>query len=115
MKALSIILISAIAISVFGTLFHSFLARRNTHVVKRVNQGLMNIYMGTMFISISFILFLEINRSVFQYLTTSFILIIGLINLYYGIKNWRYFSKLSKEEQELAEKDLQQNIKQQEE
>lgn len=103
MEALMILLISLICISIFGTFFNSILSRRHQGISKHLYRARMNIYMGIMFLSIALLQFITIQTTMTQVVFISIIFGLGLINLYYGIKNHRYFKQLGQREQEVSQ------------
>lgn len=95
MEAIGIVLVSVICITIFGTFYHSIMQRRTKDVARRIYRARMNIHMGLLFLSIA-ILQLTIPGSFWlRHVFIFFIFAVGLINLYYGVKHWRYFRQLS--------------------
>jgi hypothetical protein len=91
MEAIGIVLVSIICITIFGTFYHSIMSRRMEGVAKRIYQARMNIHMGLMFLSIAILQLTIPGSSWLRYTFIFFIFAVGLINLYYGVKYWRYF------------------------
>ena len=103
MEALLILLISLICISIFGTFFNSILSRRHQGISKHLHRARMNIYMGVMFISIALLQLVTIQTTTLQGVFIAVIFGLGLINLYYGIKNHRYLKQQAQRKQEASQ------------
>jgi uncharacterized membrane protein len=103
MQVVGILLISLILITVFGTFFNSILQRRNHGMVKRLYQARMNINMGIMFISIAALQLTMPGSSILRYFLLFLIIMVGLINLYYGIKYRRYYTEMMKQQSEATQ------------
>jgi uncharacterized membrane protein len=103
MQVVGILLICLILITVFGTFFNSILQRRNQGMVKRLYQARMNINMGIMFISIAALQLTMPGSSILRYFLLFLIIMVGLINLYYGIKYRRYYTEMMKQQSEATQ------------
>lgn len=98
MHAIGILLVSLIGVTIFGTIFYSIRYRRSQGVAKGIYQAYMNMNMGAMFISIATLQLLIPSSSWLRHLLIFLIFALGLINLYYGVKNYRYFKRVSNRE-----------------
>ncbi|MBA4495269.1 YtpI family protein [Paenactinomyces guangxiensis] len=95
MQAVTILLVSVICITIFGTFFHSMMSRRTKGISRRIYQARMNISMGIMFVSIAILQLTTPGGSWLRYTFIFLIFALGVINLYYGVKHRRYFLQLT--------------------
>lgn len=86
------ILLSLILITLFSTLYFSLMSRRNQGKIRELHRARMNISMGILFLAFAIHL-LMIAPSTWGYVLNTLILLIGLINLYYGFKQRRLLLK----------------------
>lgn len=80
-------------LSLFGTLFYSIQSHRSKGLRQAIYRAWMNLFMGTLFVAIAG------HLATFQVPTLGYVLIgiiafLGLINLYYGWKNRKYYTEL---------------------
>ncbi|MGA8944110.1 MAG: YtpI family protein [Thermoactinomyces sp.] len=94
MAVFMIVLVSLICLSIFGTFFNSILSRRKQGVYKQIYRARMNVNMGIMFISIAILQIISIPLSVMQGFLMALVFGLGSVNLYYGIKNGRYYKHI---------------------
>ncbi len=94
-----IVLVSLICLSIFGTFFNSILSRRKQGVNKQIYRARMNVNMGIMFISIAILQTISIPVSFMQGTLMAMIFGLGFINLYYGIKNSRFYKQLQNKQE----------------
>jgi hypothetical protein len=100
MELLGAVLASIICLTIFGTFYHSILSRRTDGVTKRLHQARMNLYMGAMFLAIGGLQFLLPGYSPLRVSLILLIMGIGLVNLYYGLKNLRHFGNVAQNPEE---------------
>lgn len=84
-----ILLLVLICISTFFFVYESVLSRREdvpSHLQLR-HRARMNIHMGILFLSISLLHLTSSSTNWIRYVLIGVIAIIGVVNLYYGIKN----------------------------
>lgn len=88
-------------ISLFGTLFYSIQSRRSQGMEQAIFRSWMNLCMGILFVSIAGHL-ATFGLPTVGYVLVGLIAVLGLINLYYGWKNRRYYTALLLEKQNQA-------------
>ncbi|SFI82855.1 YtpI family protein [Thermoflavimicrobium dichotomicum] len=98
MNLVLIIIITLFILSTFGTIYHSIMKRKSVSIKRQLNQAWMNIYMGILFISIAILLLLAPDYRAWRLVLISLIFLLGMINLYYGIKNKRLLSQENNQE-----------------
>lgn len=80
-------LLSLFIISLCAVIFYWFSYRRTKGAVRAKNQGLMNIAMGILYLSIASIELLTLTfTSAFAYVLLGIISFLGVISIYYGWK-----------------------------
>jgi hypothetical protein len=88
------LLVTAILVGAFGTLYNSIRSRRTQGIAALIHRARMNIHMGVLFISIASLqLFLK-GDSFLRLTLISLIFVLGALNLYYGIRNLTRFTKV---------------------
>lgn len=94
MKELLIIITVGLGLlSLAGTLFYSIHSRRTSGLKQAIYRAWMNIFMGLLYLAISGHLAL-FQLPALGYVMVAAIAFLGLINLYYGWKNRRYYTDL---------------------
>lgn len=89
------ILLGLIACSLFGSVLFSVRYRRQTSRKTRgIYAAKMNMCMGIMLVSISMIQLLLFSASTVRSIVGAVILLLGLFNLFAGIRNYGMFSRL---------------------
>ncbi|MBA4601587.1 YtpI family protein [Thermoactinomyces mirandus] len=99
MTVFMIILVSLICLSIFGTFFNSILSRRKQGVHKQIYRARMNVNMGIMFISIAILQIISISLSIIQGILMALVFGLGFVNLYYGIKNSRFYKQIQNKQE----------------
>ncbi len=99
MDFLFILVISLTILTTFGILYFSIMKRRTTGFRHHLHQAWLNISMGSLFISISLLLFLTPDYRLWRMVLISLIFLLGCINLYAGIRNYRQLQAHQKKEQ----------------
>ncbi|TCS96760.1 YtpI family protein [Hazenella coriacea] len=98
MNFVGILILVITGLTLFGTLFYSIMSRRTTGTTKQLYRSYMNMSMGTLFVCIAVIQW-SLPGSSWLRLTLIFLIFaLGLINVYYGFKNWRYFRQTSEKQ-----------------
>lgn len=97
MNAISLLLLVAIIIATIFFFANSYASRRTEGNQRKLYQAKTNISMGILFIAIGAFQLLLPTHHWIRALLISFILILGLINLFYGIRNWRKFRTAAEE------------------
>ncbi|RAL26849.1 YtpI family protein [Thermoflavimicrobium daqui] len=92
MGFLLIVIISLIVVTTFGTIYYSIMKRKTEGVKRQLYQAWMNIHMGFLFISIALFLLLTPDYRLWRLILIALIMILGMINLFYGIKFKRFFT-----------------------
>ncbi|MFS8513038.1 MAG: YtpI family protein [Planifilum fulgidum] len=94
---ISLVLFIAVIIATIFFLANSYATRRSEGVKRKQYQAKTNISMGVLFVTIgAFQLLLPVQHW-FRALLITFIFAVGLINLFYGIRNWRKFRTAAEE------------------
>src|SRR4051812_5165803 len=89
------ILMVTIVSTLFGSVFYSYKYRRQTEHKKRgLFAAKMNMCMGVMMIAISFVQMLLFSGSTVRVVIGAIFLLIGLFNLFAGIRNHSFFSRM---------------------
>lgn len=104
MDILFILIICSIGITTFGTIYHSILSRKKHGTAKALHQARMNIQMGILFLSIGLLQILTPGSHPIRLILIALICIVGLINLYYGIKRHKWVMAYIKAEPEMEKK-----------
>lgn len=103
MKTLLLFLVTIIIVSAILVFTNNLAARRSEGNRRGFYQAKMNISMGVMFLAIAGMHFATPGGAWLRTLLNTLILIIGLVNLYYGIKHYRHFRTLLDQEGNPAE------------
>lgn len=91
MNSISLLLLVVVIIATIFFFSNSYAYRRTKGTQRKLYQAKTNISMGILFIAIgTFQLLLPGNHWI-RVLLIGLILVLGLINLFYGIRNWRKF------------------------
>jgi heme/copper-type cytochrome/quinol oxidase subunit 2 len=89
------ILMAIIVLTLFGSVYFSFKYRSQTdHKLRGLFAAKMNMSMGIMMIAISFIQMLLFSGSTVRVVIGAVFLLIGLFNLFAGIRNHGFFSRM---------------------
>ncbi|MBN2908979.1 hypothetical protein JQC72_05505 [Polycladomyces sp. WAk] len=107
MKTLLSFFVAIIIVTAILVFIYNMAARRSEGNRRGFHQAKMNISMGVMFLAIAGMHFATPGGAWLRTLLNTLILLIGLINLYYGIKHYRHFRTLLDRESETAEKATQ--------
>jgi L-asparagine transporter-like permease len=108
MDFLYILVISLIILTTFGVIYFSIMKRRVTgyrqhlrqmEYRRHLHQAWLNIFMGGLFISIAVLLILTPDYRLWRIILISLIFLLGCINLYAGIRNYRQLNAHQKNEQ----------------
>jgi len=93
---IQILLLVTICISTFFFVYESVLSRRENipSNLRFRHRARMNIQMGILFISISLLNLTASSDHWVRYVLIGVIAVIGVINLYYGIKNHKHSKQL---------------------
>lgn len=93
-ELIGILIIIIPGLTLFGTFFYSIMSRRATGTTKQLYRSYMNMNMGTLFICIAIILWTLPGTLWLRLALIFLIFAVGLINVYYGFKRWRYFRQV---------------------
>ena len=91
-QLLQFFLVATIFVTTSLLIYYSMLSRRQTiePFVRFRYRALMNIQMGICFTGLASLQLTLQSLQAFQYVLIGLIYLIGLINLYYGIKRYRW-------------------------
>ncbi|MDF2670503.1 MAG: hypothetical protein K0R67_2809 [Paenibacillus sp.] len=90
------ILMAVILLTLFGSVYNSFKYRSQTdHKLRGLHAAKMNMCMGIMMIAISFIQMLLFSGSTVRVVIGAIILLVGLFNLFAGIRNHGFFNRMN--------------------
>jgi hypothetical protein len=103
MKTLLLFLVAIVIVTAILVFINNLAARRSEGNRRGFHQAKMNISMGVMFLAIAGMHFATPGGAWLRILLNTLILVIGLINLYYGIKHYRHFRTLLDQEGDTAE------------
>jgi hypothetical protein len=103
MKTLLLFFVAIIIVTAILVFINNLAARRSEGNRRGFHQAKMNISMGVMFLAIAGMHFATPGGAWLRTLLNTLILVIGLINLYYGIKHYRHFRTLLDQEGDTAE------------
>lgn len=84
---LGVIFLTLCIISLCAVAVYSFSYRRSQGNIRLKNQGLMNVSMGVLFLSLAGLEYTTLNfQSFFAYILLGLIALLGIVCIYYGFK-----------------------------
>src|SRR5690606_15627612 len=97
MRMISLILFVTVILAALFFFTNSYASRKTEGIKRKLHQAKTNVSMGVLFVAIgAFQLLLPVQHW-FRALLIAFIFAVGLINLFYGIRNWRKFRTAAEE------------------
>lgn len=95
MQVLQTFLIAVILATLFASVYFSFKYRRQTtRKARGLNAAKMNMSMGVMLVAISLVQLLLFTGSSVRVVVGAVMLLLGLFNLFAGLRNHALFSRL---------------------
>lgn len=88
------VLFISICLALLSSLYYSIRSRRSRDGIQRGLYGArMNISMGLMLLGIAFIQMVMFNSTTVRVIVGAIMLVVGIFNLFAGIRNHGYFSR----------------------